>query len=79
MIMEPGRICIVLKGSDSGKEVIVNEPIDKNFVMVSGETVKQRKINIRHLRPTSKTGAVIVPEKKAEKPKKAQKKTEEKK
>ena len=69
MTMEPGRICLILKGSDSGKEVVVNEPIDRNFVMVSGEKVKQRKINVKHLRPTPRTGAVIVPEKK---PKKAE-------
>jgi len=76
MIVEPGRICIVRQGSDSGEEVVVNEIVDKNFVIISGEKVKQRRINIRHLEPTSNKGAVIVPTKKE--PKKS-KKTEEKK
>lgn len=80
MIVEPGRICIVRQGSDAGEEVVVNEVVDKNFVIISGEKVKQRRINIRHLEPTANRGAVIVPTKKEEKPKKApKKKTEEKK
>ena len=79
MIMDAGRICIVSRGSDAGKEVVVNEIIDKNFVMISGETVKQRKINIKHLEPTSKKGAIIVPIRKEAVAKKAPKKAEEKK
>jgi ribosomal protein L14E/L6E/L27E len=78
MIIEPGRICMVTAGSDAGKEVIVNEITDANFVIISGETVKQRRINVRHLEPTSKKGAVIVPITKPEK-KTQKKKTEEKK
>jgi len=78
--MEPGRICIVLKGSDAGREVVVNEVIDNRFVTISGEKVKQRKINIKHLEPTPRKGAVIVPvQKEKPKEKKTQKKTEEKK
>jgi len=79
MMMDAGRICIVSRGSDAGKEVVVNEIIDKNFVMISGENVKQRKINIKHLEPTSRKGAVIVPIKKEAVVKKTPKKTEEKK
>jgi ribosomal protein L14E/L6E/L27E len=80
MMIEPGRICIVKVGSDAGKEVVVNEIIDKNFVMIAGERVKQRRINLKHLEPTPRKGAVIVPIKKEEKAKKAApKKTEEKK
>jgi len=77
MIVEPGRICIVSRGSDAGEEVVVNEIVDKNFVIVSGEKVKQRRINIKHLEPTSNKGAIIVPTKKE--PKAPKKKAEEKK
>lgn len=79
MIMDAGRICVVRAGSDAGKEVVVSEVIDRNFVMISGEKVKQRKINVRHLEPTSRKGAVIVPTKKEDVAKKAPKKAEEKK
>lgn len=79
MMMDAGRICIVRAGSDAGKEVVVNEIMDKNFVMISGEQVKQRKINVKHLEPTSNKGAVIVPTKKEAVAKKAPKKAEEKK
>jgi len=77
MMMEPGRICIVSRGSDAGREVVVNEIIDKNFVLVSGESVKQRKINVRHLEPTSNKGAVIVPIRKEVAKKAPKKKAEE--
>jgi ribosomal protein L14E/L6E/L27E len=79
-MMEPGRICIISRGSDAGKEVVVNEASDNNFVIVSGEKVKQRRINIKHLEPTPRTGAIIVPVQ-SEKPKKAapKKKADEKK
>ena len=38
-LIEPGRICIVTKGRDAGKEVVIKEVIDKNFVNIVGEKV----------------------------------------
>jgi large subunit ribosomal protein L14e len=92
-LIEQGRICIVTKGKDAGKEVVIKEVIDKTFVKIVGERVKERRANIKHLeitaRKVTKVPAGKVPkvkEKKApkeaeEKPKKAkkEKKTAEKK
>jgi|SRR3989338_8758143 len=55
-IIEPGRICVITKGSDAGKEVTIKEAIDANFVKISGEHVKERRINIKHLEPTPRIG-----------------------
>jgi len=53
-IIEKGRVCIVTKGADAGKEVVIKDVVDKNFVIIVGEKTKERKSNIRHLEPTNK-------------------------
>ena len=53
-LVEPGRICIITKGRDAGKEVVIKEVIDKNFVKIAGENVKERRSNIKHLEITAK-------------------------
>ena len=54
-IIEKGRICIITKGADAGKEAVIKEVIDKNFVIIVGEKVKERRSNIKHLEPTERT------------------------
>ena len=54
-IIEKGRVCIVTKGADSGKEVVIKEVKDKNFVTIVGEKVKERRSNVKHLEPTART------------------------
>ena len=72
-IIEKGRICIITKGADAGKEVVIKEVIDKNFVKIVGEKVKERRSNIKHLEPTSrKTEAMPTPKTKPAKEKKPQ-------
>lgn len=74
-LIEQGRICVVTKGSDAGKEVVVKQVLDKNFVVIVGESVKERKSNIKHLEFTSRKGSIPTPKKiepkvKEEQPKK---------
>lgn len=57
-IIKPGRVCIVIKGADAGKEVVIKEVIDKNFVIIAGEKVKERRANIYHLELTSREAPV---------------------
>ncbi len=72
-VIEKGRICIVTKGADAGKEVVIKEIIDKNFVTIIGEKVKERRSNIKHLEPTErKTNAMPTPKVKEPKEKKPQ-------
>ncbi len=48
--MEIGRLCVKTAGRDAGKKCIVIDIIDKNFVMIDGET-RRKRCNILHLEP----------------------------
>jgi large subunit ribosomal protein L14e len=48
--IEPGRVCVKLRGRDAGSKCVISEVIDHNFVQViSGSRKKQRRVNISHL------------------------------
>ncbi|RLG18736.1 50S ribosomal protein L14e [Nanoarchaeota archaeon] len=49
-MIEVGRVCIKLRGSEKGRHCVVLEILDKNFVLIDGE-VKRRRCNVLHLRP----------------------------
>jgi len=53
--MEVGRICIKLKGRESGKRCVIVEIIDRNYVLVTGPEdmtgVRRRRVNMDHLKP----------------------------
>lgn len=59
-VLEMGRVCIISCGADKGKEVVIKETVDQNFMKVVGKTVKERRINAKHLEPTSRKEAVPV-------------------
>jgi len=75
-LIEKGRVCIITKGRDAGKEVVIKEVKDKTFVTIVGENVKERRSNIKHLEPLGRTSKkftgkkVKVKAKKSVKPKK---------
>lgn len=46
--IEIGRLCVKLAGRDAGKECLIVDIIDKNFVLVDGNT-RRKKVNIDHL------------------------------
>jgi len=52
-MMEVGRLCLKTAGRDAGKRCVVIDTIDKNHVLVDGET-RRRKCNILHLEPIDK-------------------------
>jgi len=56
MIFEKGRVCIVIRGRDFGRLVIISEvPKEKEFeVLVEGIKVKKSKKNVSHLWPVNK-------------------------
>jgi len=55
--IEIGRVCVKLSGRETGSKCVILDLIDKNFVLVTGPkdvtNVKRRKVNIKHLEPTS--------------------------
>ena len=46
--IEVGRLCVKIAGRDAGKECIIVDVQDENFVMIDGNT-RRRKCNIAHL------------------------------
>jgi large subunit ribosomal protein L14e len=49
-MFEVGRLCVKLAGRDANKKCVIVEVLDKNFVLVDGET-RRRKCNTIHLEP----------------------------
>ena len=47
-MIEIGRTCVKLAGRDAGKKCAIIDILDKNNVMIDGET-RRRKCNILHL------------------------------
>ena len=45
-----GRLCVKIAGRDAGKKCVIVDTIDKNYVMIDGET-RRRKCNTAHLEP----------------------------
>lgn len=77
-LMEAGRVCVITAGRDAGKEVVIKEVKDKHFVTISGEHVKERRCNVKHLEPTGSkgkkaTGKTVKQKQKAARPKKTRK------
>jgi len=53
--MEIGTVCTKLMGRERGRECVVVEKLDKNFVIIDGPGVKRRRCNLRHLSPTGRS------------------------
>lgn len=49
--IEPGRVCVKLRGRDAGTKCVITKVLDSSFVEVSTAARKKgtRKINIGHL------------------------------
>ena len=52
-MIEVGRICVKLAGRDAGREAVIVDILDNNYVLIDGN-VRRRKCNIFHLESTSK-------------------------
>jgi large subunit ribosomal protein L14e len=52
-MIEVGRICIKLAGRDAGREAVIVDILENNYVLIDGN-VRRRKCNIFHLESTSK-------------------------
>ena len=53
--IEKGRICIKIAGRETGKQCVIVDVIDENFVEIVGNEVKNKRCNIKHLEPVDKT------------------------
>ena len=53
-MIEIGRLCVKLAGRDAGKTCVVVDIVDKNTVLIDGQT-RRRKCNLLHLEPLKET------------------------
>ena len=49
-----GRLCVKIAGRDAGKKCVIVDVLEKNYVMIDGET-RRRKCNVSHLEPLPQT------------------------
>lgn len=49
-MFEIGRLCVKLAGRDAGKKCVIVDNVDKNTVVIDGET-RRKNCNIIHLEP----------------------------
>jgi len=52
-MIEVGRLCVKTAGRDATNYCVVVEEIDKNYVLVDGNT-RRKKVNRSHLEPLNK-------------------------
>ena len=48
--MKAGQLCVKIAGRDAGRECVIVEVLDDNFVLIDGNT-RRRKCNVDHLEP----------------------------
>lgn len=53
-MLDIGRVCLKTAGRDAGKKCVIVDILDKNTVMIDGET-RRRKTGISHLEPLDAT------------------------
>ena len=49
-MMDIGRVCMKIAGRDAAMQCVIVDVIDKNYVMVDGQT-RRKRCNICHLEP----------------------------
>jgi large subunit ribosomal protein L14e len=49
--IEVGRVCIKIAGREAGEKCVIIEIIDDKFVEIVGDSIKNRRCNIKHLEP----------------------------
>lgn len=47
--VEVGRVCVKLAGRDAGGKCVIVDVLDDKNVLVDGEKVRRRKVNVNHL------------------------------
>ena len=56
--MDIGRVCLKVQGRESGQRCVVIDVIDRNYVIVTGPSVKRRRVNMNHIMPLAETVSI---------------------
>jgi len=52
-VYDIGRICIKTMGREAGNYCIIVDVIDKNYILIDGLSVRRRRVNFKHIEPTT--------------------------
>ena len=52
-VYDIGRICIKTMGREAGCYCAIVDIIDKNYILIDGLKVRRRRVNYKHIEPTS--------------------------
>ena len=52
-VYDIGRVCVKTMGREAGNHCVVVDIIDKNYIIIDGLKVRRRRVNFKHLEPTS--------------------------
>jgi len=52
-VYDIGRVLIKTLGREAGKYCVVVDIIDKNYILVDGLTIRRRRVNYKHIEPTT--------------------------
>ena len=55
-VIDVGRICVKVAGREAGRNCVIVDIINENFVVITGPKtltgVKRRRVNVKHIEPT---------------------------
>ncbi|MFH1787818.1 MAG: 50S ribosomal protein L14e [Candidatus Altiarchaeota archaeon] len=54
-LLDVGRVCVKVRGRDAGGLCVIVEAPDQGKILVDGEGVRRRKVNILDVEPTPTT------------------------
>ncbi|MFX0073506.1 MAG: 50S ribosomal protein L14e [Candidatus Hermodarchaeota archaeon] len=52
-VYDIGRICVKTMGREAGNYCLIVDVIDKNYLLIDGLKVRRRRVNYKHIEPTS--------------------------
>ena len=52
-VYDIGRICVKTMGRESGYYCVIVDIIDKNYLLIDGLQVRRRRVNYKHIEPTT--------------------------
>lgn len=52
-VYDIGRICVKTMGREAGYYCIIVDVVDKSYLLVDGLKVRRRRVNYKHIEPTT--------------------------
>ena len=52
-VYDIGRVCVKLMGRDAGHYCVIVDVIDKNYLLIDGVKLRRRRVNYKHIEPTT--------------------------